>query len=589
MHTEPSDFNNLAKIPEHSALLMTAMNGAETLCSENYIFYKGPSWLLAIGYPLTGEFSGEQFVSAAETIASNAGVASIYAIAPFFPARFASQIIESDRYYVLSTKTRIPGNLRNPVKKAKAALSITETSNFTPAHRKLWKEFLEMRQSSMNERVKELFLQTPQALVNAKGALRLLNAYDAGNNLTACLLLDYSPANFTSYILGAHSQLHYVPHAMDALFAEMLDTSLNAGKRFIHLGLGVNSGILRFKRKWGGIASWPFNMAQWNLETAAEETDFAQTLCRTIIHTRPDKSARQLLANEPATRPFAMLWRIEKNGMTSWLGGTAHFFLYSFAPSLRKLFAKVDNVLFEGPLDAEFMARVAKTGQEKPADMPSLLSCLTAAEISNLEKTVSGRAGVWKSTLTKNAKMNLDIRHLLATAWPWHVFFTLWTTFLETMGWKQSVDMEAWRIAHAMNKNVIAMENIEEQLESLQSLPVERAINFFRQCHAWKKRARQNLHAYLAGDLEKMMGSSAEFPTRTEHIVGRRDERFRQRMKPWLEKGNAAVFVGSAHIVNLRHMLVEDGFSVTQAPFGIVPKLKLGWRSKTRPDEFVKW
>ena len=95
--------------------------------------------------------------------------------------------------------------------------------------------------------------------------------------------------------------------------------------------------------------------------------------------------------------------------------------------------------------------------------------------------------------------------------------------------------------------------------------------------------------AYLAGDLEKMMGSSAEFPTRTEHVVGRRDQRFRERMRPWLLEGNCAVFVGCAHMVNLRHMLKEDGFSVRQKPFGLWPKLHLKWRDLKRPDDKVGW
>jgi hypothetical protein len=52
-----------------------------------------------------------------------------------------------------------------------------------------------------------------------------------------------------------------------------------------------------------------------------------------------------------------MLWEIEKNGRTSWIGGTAHFFCYSFENSLRRLFDKVDTVVFEGPLDQESLTR----------------------------------------------------------------------------------------------------------------------------------------------------------------------------------------------------------------------------------------
>ena len=59
-----------------------------------------------------------------------------------------------------------------------------------------------------------------------------------------------------------------------------------------------------------------------------------------------------------------------------------------------------------------------------------------------------------------------------------------------------------------------------------------------------------------------MLGTSIEFPTRTELVIGRRDARFLERMRPFIEAGGCAVFVGSAHMLNLRHMLAEAGFSV---------------------------
>jgi hypothetical protein len=33
-------------------------------------------------------------------------------------------------------------------------------------------------------------------------------------------------------------------------------------------------------------------------------------------------------------------------------------------------------------------------------------------------------------------------------------------------------------------------------------------------------------------------------------------------MRPFIEAGGCAVFVGSAHMLNLRHLLAEAGFSV---------------------------
>ncbi len=570
-------------VPEHSLPLMTAMSGGSPLVTGGHLFFYAEDWLIGIGYPLAegAKFDAAAFAAAASEAQKRTKAEKCFAIGPASPS--GAEILETDRYYVLPAKAPAPKNLAGPLRKAAACLTVRQSEQFAPGHRRLWAEFMERAGGGMNSRVAELYARTPQALAKAGGSLFLLDAIDQNGDIAASMLFDRSQPNFLSYILGAHSRAHYAPHAADLLFATMLEIARQENKRFIHLGLGVNEGILRFKKKWGAIPSLPFVMWQW-AGGAGENPALALALA--ALRSSGGVSARRFLENEPEQKPFAMLWELEKNGRVSYIAGTAHFFRYSFENSFRSLFRKVDNVIFEGPLDPDFMAAVENAGQTPVPGQKTLLEQLEKAEIDALEKTVQGGL---LAKLTGSQGKKVNTRQLLANCQTWYAFFTLWTAFLERRGWRQSVDMEAWRIAQAMGKNVLGMESLEEQLESLGSLPQERALRFFRDCGSWNRRARRNLSAYLAGDLEKMMGSSAEFPTRTEHIVGRRDQRFRERMRPWLEEGRAAVFVGAAHMVNLRQMLAEDGFRVRQKPFGIWPKLRLRWRSLIRPDEKATW
>ncbi len=541
---------------------------------------------MAIAYPLHGKYAHSDFSNALASAQKRVAPVYCYAIGPDFPAEFNDRIIERDRYYILAADAPIPKKLVNPVRKAAQILEVRESMAFTPAHRRLWAEFLENR-GRMPDRVAGLYTRAPTALAEAGGSLRLLDAIDPAGNITASLLLDYAPEMFVSYVIGAHSRKFYAPHAADLLFAAMLANARKAGKRFIHLGLGVNDGILRFKRKWGAKAYYPYLYAQWQPTAADSEDNVIHALATAFL--RSDAGSGQKIIEDHSPKPFAMLWEARKKDRVSWIGGTAHFFCHSFEASFRKLFRNVDHVIFEGPLDAEFMAQVDSAGKSREVGTPALDELLSETEILRLEKTVMGPRGRLAASLGMQARVNIDVRWLLANARPWCAFFTCWTSFLERQGWHESVDMEAWRIAREVGKNVVGMESLEEQLESLGSLPVERVLRFFRNCNAWKAHARRNHHAYLAGDLEGMMGSSAEFPTRTEHVIGRRDQRFRERMRPYLEAGRSAVFVGSAHMVNLRHMLAEDGFSIRQVPFGIWPKLHYHWRRLTRPDERVTW
>lgn len=592
-----------ARVPEHSPVLMKALSGGEPLIIGQYLFFSAANWLSAIAYPLYGKYDDAVFLEALDKAIRQTGTQYCFAIGSSLPGRLHADIVDRDRFYILGTEHAIPGRLKNAVKRVSDQLEISENCQFTSRHRQLWAEFLQRSMSGqgspMSARVRELYAKTPRAMQARHKELRFLDARDKAGNLVASLLLDYSPRLFTSYILGAHSRKYYVPHAHDLLFAEMLSSSKQAGKHFVHLGLGVNEGILRFKLKWGGKPYFAYQLAQWTEKNvsvyqvpeqvdALDKENVGQTLAMVLMRYHGNPSARQVLGESPPLKPFAMLWKVEKEGKISWLGGTAHFFYYSFESSFRKLFRRVDNVIFEGPLDSGFMSKVDEAGKTLPDGMTPLIDMLEEHEVAKLENIVWGPQGKLVKFLGMAAKNKKDVRWLLSHARPWHAFFSLWTAFLERQGWKNSVDMEAWRIAREMDKNVIAMESLEEQLDALGSLPVQRVLNFFRSCDQWKHRSKRNLQAYLAGDLELMMGSSAEFPTRTEYVIGRRDQRFRERMRPYLEQGRSAVFVGTAHLVNLRKMLVEDGFKVRQHPFGILPRLRLGYRHFSGKDD-VQW
>ncbi|MBQ4567296.1 MAG: TraB/GumN family protein [Desulfovibrio sp.] len=581
----------LARVPEHSPGLMQAMSQGMPFCVGDYFFIHDEDWLMAVAYPLRGTYSHAAFEVALTEAVRRCGGEGIncWAVGPDLPPRLQPHVMDRDRFHVLPAAAQPPARLRSALRRASQCLHVEEGTVFTAEHRRLWAEFLGRADrgeaAPLAPHVRELYARTPEALDGADGHLRLLDARDGQGRLVACLLLDYAPQNFVAYILGAHSRTHYVPHAADLLFAAMLERARTSGKRFIHLGLGVNEGILRFKKKWGAVPSWPYLMADWRQEAPRSSSGVARELALAFLRSGSGVSKRQLLAQLVEQRPFAMLWQVEKAGRVSWIGGTAHFFRYSFEDSFRKLFREVDNVIFEGPLDDTFMVDVDRNGKSLPPGSIPLLEQLTEEEIRQLERVVRGAEGPWLRRLNMESPKKADVRDILGTMRPWCAFFSLWTAFLERMGWRSSVDMEAWRIARDMGRNVMGMENLEEQLASLNSVPVERVLAYFRDCRSWPVYARRNLRAYLAGDLERMMGSSAEFPTRTGTVISVRDQRFRERMRPWMEEGRTAVFVGAAHMLNLRWMLAEDGFRLRRC----LPTLGHRLRAALRHEKEVIW
>ncbi len=574
----------LASVPEHSVAFMRAMSGGTAFAESGYLFFASNDWLIAVGYPLEGTYDPDAFSRALETALRNADesgrpVRDCWAIAPELPVGLAVHRTENDAYYTLPVLARPPRKLAGPLRKAAVLLRIDESREFTPGHRRLWAEF--MQRANLAPQPRELFARTASVLAAPGTDLTLLNAWDAQGNLAACLLLDDAPERFCTYLIGAHSRARYTPHAGDLLFARMLERARQAGKEYIHLGLGVNEGIRRFKVKWGGTPAMPYQAAAWQPPLLAAPSPALSAAgaappgvgealldCFLTPMLTPESQKTGLVlfgkALPPEQRPYAMLWRLEKAGRVSWIGGTAHAFRYSFRSTFRKLFSRVDTVIFEGPLDPHSMAAFSRQGYSRDGRTPRVADLLSESEIRQLERIVRGPEGKLARFLNMVWKNPADVRHILAEARPWCVFFTLWHAFLERHGWNQSVDLEAWELAHDMGRNVVSMESIDEQVASLESVPMDRILRFLRGCADWRTRMKNNAAMYLAGDLHGMMGTSAEFPTRTETVIGMRDQRFRERMRPYLENGRCAVFVGTAHMLNLERMLREDGFTVSR-------------------------
>jgi hypothetical protein len=99
-------------------------------------------------------------------------------------------------------------------------------------------------------RVNNLLNKMPGYIEESDSAF-VLNAWDSRNRLAAFYVVELAATDFSNYIIGCYSKRNYVLGASDLLLDELIRLSAESGKRYIHLGLGVNAGIRRFKTKWG--------------------------------------------------------------------------------------------------------------------------------------------------------------------------------------------------------------------------------------------------------------------------------------------------------------------------------------------------
>jgi uncharacterized protein YbaP (TraB family) len=258
------------------------------------------------------------------------------------------------------------------------------------------------------------------------------------------------------------------------------------------------------------------------------------------------------------------VWRVEKEGKVSFLVGTAHFSPYSFRKALTGLVQGSEAILFEGPLDQESMARVARYGC-RGKDPPSVYDSLDPAVIREINRQLADRAGTVSA-----AGSYLDLIYARPSGFlernargvrPWMAFFATWSAFLN---WKHSMDVEAFRIALKLGKEVGFLETIEDQLSALDGIPFERIMNYFHRFQHWNVHKELFAKVFVEGNPQNYLSITGEFPTRCESIIGRRDPIFFRGIRDSLEKRRTTAFVGVGHIPGIRTLLLAEGYRVTQ-------------------------
>ncbi len=264
-------------------------------------------------------------------------------------------------------------------------------------------------------------------------------------------------------------------------------------------------------------------------------------------------------------RDLRMLWEVENRGRRSMLVGTAHFFPYRFRAALRACISSADTVLLEGPLDETARRKVIEAGSGRHG--ASLYDALDARTIRKLNEMLAAPAPPASASRLYwellgggvEDRLSADIRQLR----PWMGFFHVWTEYRRRDGWIYSVDLDAARIASDMNKDMRFIETIEEQIETLDRIPLHRMVTFLKNVD-WETYRRDYVRHYLEGDLTALMTMAQAFPTFCEPVIEARDPVLLERMMPFLERGNAVAFVGIMHCHGLIALLHARGFAVTR-------------------------
>ena len=263
-------------------------------------------------------------------------------------------------------------------------------------------------------------------------------------------------------------------------------------------------------------------------------------------------------------RELKMIWQVEKNHKRSYLVGTAHFFPYSFKTSLERCLENAGTVMFEGPLDPDNLAEVVNRGIDNQSSY-HIFDDLDRQSINRITREIApqcrGRNTFFILNLRK-FKVENSLYEMVKGMKPWLAFFTIWSNYLKKNGWKYSVDLEGYNLAEGLGKKIVFLETIEEQINVLENLAYDRIIDFLKRVDQWHELAQDYVRSYLAGDLEQIKIKGLRFPSRHPSVIDHRDKIIYERMREYLEQGDAVALVGVPHVPGVSKLLGEDGYQI---------------------------
>lgn len=252
-----------AYIPEHILNLMVPISKGEPYLRSGYLYFLKENWIIFVGYPLEHAFRTEDLERVLDATIKEHKPKYLWLIAPEIPHPLIQSCKEkeSDHYYKLELDGfEVKKDMLRAIRKASKDLKVERGRGILKEHAILISEFIE------NERpralIRELFLGMEEYVNISKDAI-VLSAFDKQGGLTAFYVVEMGAFNFATYVVGCYSRVNYVPNASDLLFFEMINLSKERGKGYIHLGLGVNEGIRRFKEKWGGVPFLKYEFCEY--------------------------------------------------------------------------------------------------------------------------------------------------------------------------------------------------------------------------------------------------------------------------------------------------------------------------------------
>jgi hypothetical protein len=247
-----------AYVPEHIPHYVTAISQTEPFIFGDFLAYAKKDRLIFVGYPLKETFEEKRMKRALDEVTRRFKPSEVALTAPTISPSIAGCLKHpSDHYYRLDLSAlSVPQKLRNMLRRAGQEISVERVKNFDREHRQMVNNFLNSH--PVDEATQLIFKKIPEYM-SASNTTWIFDARNRKGELVAFDVAEFGPRHYALYMFNFSSRSRYVPGASDLLLAEVIRDAKAEHKRYINLGLGINPGVIFFKKKWGGVPLLPYS------------------------------------------------------------------------------------------------------------------------------------------------------------------------------------------------------------------------------------------------------------------------------------------------------------------------------------------
>jgi hypothetical protein len=237
-----------AYIPEHLPAYGTAFSGGEPFLLDEYLCYLREKTLLFIGYPLREGCGEEVLESDMARALKKFQPSRVTLLGPSFSEERGERRSRDFFFRLTLDSLRVPAKTKNMIRRAGRELTVQKHRNFSAEHEGLIGEFLASRE--VEEGIRTIFRRIGAYVASSPGAW-IFDARDSRGNLAGFDVAEFGAENCAFYLFNFPSPGVAVPGTSDLLLDALIREAQVRGQAYLNLGLGINPGVVFFKKKWG--------------------------------------------------------------------------------------------------------------------------------------------------------------------------------------------------------------------------------------------------------------------------------------------------------------------------------------------------